>query len=82
MNVITILGLSWIKKTETYCGDYYGHYTNELEAKDACLMDSDCYAIYQEGCNGNEFRLCRLGDMEKVSSTGSCILMKSGNVLF
>ena len=72
---------SWLRKTSTHCGyDNYGNYSSVLEAKEACIRDSECAAIYDNNCDGNQVHLCPSNYNEEVSEVGSCIFMKPGNV--
>ena len=51
-----------------------------MEAKEACTSDSNCSAIYDNSCDGNQVYLCPSNYNEQVSEVGSCIFMKPGNV--
>ena len=71
----------WETKALTHCdGDKYGRYETILEAKQACVKDSNCGAIYDNSCDNQDFSLCRLGYTEK-SSSSSCLYIKPGGIV-
>ena len=67
---------NFAKKQNTACStisDYYGTYTNLADAIDACDSDENCAKVYDVGCNGVIFKLCKKGCQEVVSHEGSCL---------
>ena len=70
----------WEKKVLTDCrDDYDGYYKNLEDAKEACVKDSNCAAIFDDSCDNFNFFLCPLGYTEKVSSI-ACLYIKSSDV--
>ena len=73
---ICILDAIFKKKDNTICrpkSDIYGEYRSLDAAKLACKDDQECGKIYDPGCNGRTFKLCKKNAEEKVSKKGSCI---------
>ena len=73
-SILGILGI-WEKKVFTFCDDYYVRYQNFKEAKEACIKDSNCAAIYDDFCNNNRFFLCQKNYTE-IGSAHSCLYIK------
>ena len=60
----------------------YGSYTTIQAAKDACISDSNCQGVYDQGCDAgaNDIFLCPIG-ISYSSSSASCIYQKGGGKL-
>ena len=68
-------------KTSTSCiADRYGSFNNIRDAKEACTVDPNCAAIYDNNCDGNTVYLCSSNYTEQVSGVGSCLFVKPGNL--
>ena len=65
-------------KTSTSCiADKYGSFDNIRDAKEACTVDPNCAAIYDNYCDTSYVELCPRGFTEQQSSpSGSCLFMK------
>ena len=77
---INILGIFWSKKTSTHCvvADRLFHYDSVRQAKNACSIDPNCGAVYDEDCKHKKVWLCSVGYSEEVATTGSCLFEKPG----
>jgi hypothetical protein len=57
----------------TSSSDYYGFYRSTLDAKIACNDDQECGKIYDAGCHGKAFKLCKKDTKTVPSKEGSCL---------
>ena len=76
-------GQVYNKLEYTYCSpDYYGVYNSVEDAKDACLLDSNCKSVYNYGCDDSFSAnyLCAIGSSYYTSTLlhHSCIYEKLG----
>ena len=57
--------------------EVYGDYGTLSEAKTACNADTNCAAVYDQGCDGSHnYKLCPNGYSETTSTDGSCLYKK------
>ena len=71
-------GFSFEKQSKVHCGSnsYPTLYGSLARAQIACLsMGSSCAGVYDDGCDGNGFYLCRPGRFS--SSSMSCVFALS-----
>ena len=54
---------------------YYGSINSLSAAQKACSRDSHCSAVYDSGCDGNFWYLCRAGVAFRIDPSG-CIYQK------
>jgi len=65
---------SWPLVEETFCAlqdVLEGNFSDLSAAMQAC--GKNCSAVQDVGCEGREFRLCRIGASESPSKTGTCL---------
>ena len=74
-------GQIYNKLEKNHClSDKYGIYNSTEDAMDACSVDSNCQAVYDQHCDEslNNVYLCPIGSSYATSATSSCIYEKQG----
>eukprot|EP00930_Biecheleria_cincta_P042607 TRINITY_DN2930_c0_g1_i2.p1 TRINITY_DN2930_c0_g1~~TRINITY_DN2930_c0_g1_i2.p1 ORF type:complete len:293 (-),score=14.27 TRINITY_DN2930_c0_g1_i2:193-1071(-) len=68
------------KRSGSYCPNHneFRSYNSLASAQSACDSDSGCSGLYDYGCGGYEFYLCR-APLQAYTSSSSCVHVKSSS---
>merc|ERR1712039_983954 len=73
-------GGDYVKRSGAYCPnhDEFRSYPSIWSAQQACDSDPGCSGLYDYGCAGHEFYLCR-APLQTFSSSSSCTYVKNSS---
>ena len=73
------VGREYIKKLNTWNtgGATISTFSTLLTAKDACDKDTNCFLVYDQDCDGDQYKTEARGTLV-TSTTGSCVWVKPG----